>query len=306
MNSKKNVEFRSMPFGDYHLCTDGWKEGKLFHTPEQYAFGMATVALMTLKFGVKVCSFELMPNHVHMLLTGTGQQCLDCYYFLIQRINKRLKSDGYPLLPPDYGFKLIPIDDDHSLRHHIVYLMRNKYEKGGCTPCGHMWGTGYLVYNQLAGLITGTKVKDMKIRRLERRIGSRIPLPEEWEIHPVLGILPSNYIDVERILILFPTVKDFMTAMVKDYESYVRISESTGETIEWSETEVKDVLARLCDVIFPQKRLYHLTPDEKCRLAVQADDKYHIPTHLLARALYISEYIIRQAIGSKDYGFRKK
>ena len=306
MNSKKNVEFRSMPFGDYHLCTDGWKEGKLFHTPEQYAFGMATVALMTLKFGVKVCSFELMPNHVHMLLTGTGQQCLDCYYFLIQRINKRLKSDGYPLLPPDYGFKLIPIEDDHSLRHHIVYLMRNKYEKGVCTPCGHMWGTGYLVYNQLAEVITGTRVKDMKVRWLERRIGSRIPLPEEWEIHPVLGILPSNYIDVERILILFPTVKDFMTAMVKDYESYVRISESTGETIEWSETEVKDVLARLCDVIFPQKRLYHLTPDEKCRLAVQADDKYHIPTHLLARALYISEYIIRQAIGSKDYGFRKK
>ena len=306
MNSKKNVEFRSMPFGDYHLCTDGWKEGKLFHTPEQYAFGMATVALMTLKFGVKVCSFELMPNHVHMLLTGTGQQCLDCYYFLIQRINKRLKSDGYPLLPPDYGFKLIPIEDDHSLRHHIVYLMRNKYEKGVCTPCGHMWGTGYLVYNQLAEVITGTRVKDMKVRWLERRIGSRIPLPEEWEIHPVLGILPSNYIDVERILILFPTVKDFMTAMVKDYESYVRISESTGETIVWSETEVKDVLARLCDVIFPQKRLYHLTPDEKCRLAVQADDKYHIPTHLLARALYISEYIIRQAIGSKDYGFRKK
>jgi len=306
MNSKKNVEFRSMPFGDYHLCTDGWKEGKLFHTPEQYAFGMATVALMTLKFGVKVCSFELMPNHVHMLLTGTGQQCLDCYYFLIQRINKRLKSDGYPLLPPDYGFKLIPIEDDHSLRHHIVYLMRNKYEKGVCTPCGHMWGTGYLVYNQLAEVITGTRVKDMKVRWLERRIGSRIPLPEEWEIHPVLGILPSNYIDVERILILFPTVKDFMTAMVKDYESYVRISESTGETIEWSETEVKDVLARLCDVIFPQKRLYHLTPDEKCRLAVQADDKYHIPTHLLARALYIPEYIIRQAVGSKDYGFRKK
>ena len=97
-----------------------------------------------------------------------------------------------------------------------------------------------------------------------------------------------------------------MTALVKDYESFVRISESTGETMEWSEPEVKDVLSRLCDVLFPQKRLYHLTPEEKCRLAVQADDKYHIPTHLLARILYISEYIIRQAIGSKDYGIRKK
>jgi hypothetical protein len=306
MNIKQIEEHRSMPLGDYHLCTNGWSEGKLFHTAEQYAFGMATIALMTLKFGVKVCSFELMPNHVHMLLTGTGQQCLDCYYYLVKRINKKLKADGYPPLPPDYGFKLIPIEDDHSLRRHIIYLMRNKYEKGVCTPCGHMWGTGYLVYNQLAEVITGTRVKDMKVRWLERRIGSRIPLPEEWVVHPVLGILPSNYVDVRRILDLFPTVKDFMTAMVKDYESFVRISESTGETMEWSEPEVKDVLSRLCDVLFPQKRLYHLTPEEKCRLAVQADDKYHIPTHLLARILYISEYIIRQAINSKDYGFRKR
>lgn len=298
--------YRSLPLGDYHLCTDGWAEGNLFHTREQYAFGMATVALMTLKFGIKICSFELMPNHIHMVLTATGQQCLDCYYYLVQRTNKRLKADGYPPLPPDYGFKLIPIEDEHSLRRHIVYLMRNKYEKGVCTPCGHMWGTGYLAYNQLTELITGTKVKDLKVRALERRIGSRIPLPEEWIVHPVVGILPSNYIDLERIKKVFPTVKDFMTSMVKDYESYVRISESTGETVEWSETEVKDVLARLCDQLFPQKRLYQLGAEEKCRLAVQADDKYHIPAHLLARTLYISEYIIRQMLASKDYGIRKK
>lgn len=306
MLTKLINEYRSLPLGDYHLCTDGWAEGKLFHTREQYAFGMATVALMTLKFGIKICSFELMPNHVHMLLTGTGQQCLDCYYYLVQRTNKRLKADGYPLLPPDYGFKLIPIEDERSLRRHMVYLMRNKYEKGVCTPCGHMWGTGYLVYNQLAGFITGPKVKELRVRELEHRIGSRIPLPDEWEVHPVLGILPSNYIDLERVQKVFPTVKDFLTSLVKDYESYVRISESTGEEMEWSETEVKDVLARLCDQLFPQKRLYNLSPEEKCRLAVQADNQYHIPAPLLAKTLYVSQYIILQALTSKDYGLRKK
>ena len=111
---------------------------------------------------------------------------------------------------------------------------------------------------------------------------------------------------MERGQKVFPTVKDFLTSLVKDYESYVRISESTGEEMEWSETEVKDVLARLCDQLFPQKRLYNLSPEEKCRLAVQADNQYHIPAPLLAKTLYVSQYIILQALTSKDYGLRKK
>lgn len=303
---KQDCEYRNYPLGYYHLSTDGWAEGKLFHTPEQYAFGVASVALTTLKFGVRVLAYELMPNHVHQILAGTGQQCMDAFHFLVSRINRRLKQDGYPPLPKDYWMKLVPIEDKESMRHHIAYLARNKYEKGECTPCGHLWGTGYLCYNQLAEQINGERVKDMPVRKVERLVGSRFTLPPGWEIHPMLGILPKCFVQWEKTLSLFSGVKDFMTALVKDYEAYVSVSDSLGEDVEWSAEEAKDILWRLCHQLFPQKKLYSLSADEKCRLAVKAVDAYHLTTPQLSSVLNLPEFIIKQAVHSKDYGIRKK
>ena len=67
-------EYRSLPKGYYHLCTDGWKDGKLFHTDEQYANGMNTMALIKVKYQVRIYAFELMKNHMHSILAGTGEQ----------------------------------------------------------------------------------------------------------------------------------------------------------------------------------------------------------------------------------------
>ncbi len=299
-------EYRAYPSGYYHLSTDGWAEGKLFHTPEQYAFGVASIALATIKFGVRVIAYELMPNHVHQVLAGTGQQCMDCFYFLVSRINRRLKQDGYPPLPDNYWMKLVPVEDKESLRRHITYLARNKYEKGDCTPCGHLWGTGYLLFNQFAEHIKGEKVKDMRVREVERLVGSRIPLPAYWEIHPAFGILPRCFVQWEKAKIQFSGVKDFMTALVKDYEAYVSVSDSLGEEIEWSAEEAKDILWRLCHQLFPQKNLYSLSADEKCRLAVKAVETYHLTKPQLSSILNLPEFIIKQAVNSKDYGTRKK
>lgn len=299
-------EYRAYPLGYYHLSTDGWADGKLFHTPEQYAFGVASIALTTIKFKVRVFAYELMPNHIHLILGGTGQQCMDCFHFIVQRIKKRLKQDGYPPLPDDYWMKLVPVEDKESLRRHITYLARNKYEKGDCTPCGHLWGTGYLLYNQFAEHIQGEKVKNMQVRKVERLVGSRIPLPPDWEIHPVLGILPKCFVQWEKSQSQFSGVKDFMTALVKDYEAYVNVSESLGEEVEWSAEEAKDILWHLCHQLFPQKNLYSLSGDEKCRLAVKAVETYHLTTPQLSSVLNLPEIIIKQALNSKDYGIRKK
>lgn len=304
MKRSELSDYRSLPRGYYHLCTDGWKTGKLFHTVAQYALGMATIALITLKFDVQIYVFELMPNHIHIILSATGAQCVDVFSFIRQRINKRLKAEGYPELPPDYGFKLVPIESKEALQKQVLYLARNAYEKGLCTPCGHMWGSSYLLYNQLAQFILGEKVKDMPVRKVERLIESRIPLPPEWEIHPVLGVLPSNFVKLDKVLEVFPNVKDYMTMMIKDYESYVRISNALGEELEWSVCEVKDITGQVVRNTSRGRSLNELSNEEKCQVAVRIHHDYGIAPKLLAQAVYIPERVIMQAIRSKDYGIK--
>ena len=301
---KQRKHYRSLPYGYYHLCTDGWQGGKLFHTAQHFALCLAGIAFLTLKYKVQIYAFEVMPNHIHLVLSGSGEQCLECFYFLIRRINRILRKHRLPPLPEDYWFKLVPIEDITSMRRHLVYLARNKYEKGVCTPCGHMWGSGYLLYSQIAPQITGTKVKDLPVREVERLVASRTPLPPDWEIHPVLGVLPKCFINMDKVQELFPSVKDYMTMLVKDYESYVLISDSLEEEIQWSDQEAKDIVNRLCNQLYPQKRIYQLSADEKCRLAVQADSRFHLPLSLLSQILCLSEYLLIQTLHSKDYGVR--
>jgi len=53
-------EYRAMPKGYYHLCTDGWKEGVLFESDAQYVAGITSIALMTLNFNVEIYGYVLM------------------------------------------------------------------------------------------------------------------------------------------------------------------------------------------------------------------------------------------------------
>ena len=303
LKQKQILEYRSYPKGYYHLCTDG-KKGLLFHTNEQYAFTMCSIAIITLKYKVKVYACEVMPTHVHLLLSGTGEQCVECYKFIIARIRKKLKEEGYPLPPDDYWFKLRSVDNTESFKKLVVYLARNKYEKGDCTPVGHLWGTGYLIYNQFAALITGTKVSEMSARQVARITGTTMELPPDWEIHPMLGILPRCFISTDKVYELFPTAKDYVTAMVKDYESIVKIAASVDEEISFSLEEAKDIVNILSQNMFPSVRFRDLTPEQKGKIAVKANASYGLSAKYLAQTLYIPEYVIIQLINSKDYGKR--
>lgn len=301
---KELKEYKSLPQGYYHLCTDGWREGELFHNEKQYAQGVTTLALSTLFCKVRMHGYELMRNHFHSVLSATGAECVRVFYYCKRRINKQLIEDGYPPLPEDYGFKLIPIPDLNSFRAHMVYLARNPYEKGLCSPCGHKWGTGYLLFNELAHMIRGIKVRDLSAREISRLTKSFKSLPPDWEIHPEWGILPRSFVSLQKVREAFPTVKDYMTALVKDYESYVRISDSLGETIEWSLTEVKEIVRREAEK--QGVSLNALTKEDKCRLAVGIVERYHISALLLSQAVFVPAHVIEQSIRSKDYGMKKR
>lgn len=297
-------EYRSLPKGYYHLCTDGWKDGKLFHTDEQYANGMNTMALIKVKYQVRICAFELMRNHMHSILAGTGEQCVRSFQFFRKRINAKLIEDGYPPLPDDYSFKLIPIPDKESMRRHIIYLSRNPYEKGLCIPGGHLWGTCYLAFNQLPKIVSGTMVRDMAARKIWATLSSRTKLPPDWEIHPVLGVLPKSFVETRMVQEMFPSVKDYCTMMIKDYESFARISKSLGEESEWSVAEVRDMAGQIISKDYPGRSLYELSGEEKCLLAARINSDFGADPKTLSKALYVTEHIIIQALRSKDYGVK--
>ena len=209
-----------------------------------------------------------------------------------------------PPLPMDYGCKLKPIPDDESLRSQILYTVRNPYEKDYCAPGGHRWGSGYLYFNELASIIKGVPASSFSKASIRAQLGSDELLPPDWEIHPVLGVLPSNYVKVSFVESLFGSPKEYHTRLVKEYETIVKIARMLGEEVEFSFNEVKDIVNTELRNSYPGRLFKTITQEEKCRVAVRLHESLGLSSHLLSRALYLSELTITQAIRSKDYGLK--
>ena len=304
MNRITREEYNALPKGDYHLCLDRLEGRWLFYDDNDYRMGMAGVALASLKFDVQFYAFELMPNHGHFVLNGTGEQCMKVFSFLKRRFSEQLMKKGRAPLPEDYGCVLKPLPDKNALMAEILYVVRNPYEKGYCSPGGHRWGSSYLYFNELARVLGGVKVSSLQTMQVRTITGSRETLPPDWLIHPDLGVLPCNFIDAGKVEELFESPKEYHTRLVKEYESAVKIARTLGEEVEFSQSEIRDIVNTELRASYPGRLFKSLSPEEKCRVAVRLYETMRLDTRMMAQALYLSELTIIQAIRSKDYGIR--
>ena len=176
MDEKRKIieEYKSWGKGYYHLSSDGWKEGRLFHTKTQYAYGMTVMGLLTLRFKIEVYDFTLMPNHVHIIMSGAGKECVRAFAYFKEKICRRLMKDGYPPLPKDYSYKLRLIESPEQMKINILYLARNAYEKQIAVPGGYLWGTAWMWHSQWEKHLQGVCAKDLSKRELIRLTGSKI------------------------------------------------------------------------------------------------------------------------------------
>lgn len=302
MTRRERTEYQSYKSGYYHLVTNGWHKGKLFHNAAQFAYGMIIMGLLTLRFGVVIYAFTLMDNHIHIILSGTGEECVKAFDYLRKKISARLVKDGYSPLPADYGFKLVPIENEEQMRSLFIYVARNAYERQLCIPGGYPWGSDYMHYSLFKVYLTGVPASSLSKRELERLTCSDISIPNYWQFHPELGLLPTSFVNESLFNRLFNGPKDYECRLVKDYESFVQIAESVGESTEFSEGEINEIVYGLVHDMYPGKRLSQLSGDEKGRIVVQLNLRYRLTATQCAFALRIPERIAAQFLRSKDYG----
>lgn len=299
--------YKALGNGYYHLCTDGWKDGRLFNTDSQFAFGMTSVAIASVRCGVRVKAFELMRNHGHFILVGTGEQCCKFFFYIKRRMSWKLVRDGDPPLPEYYDFKLIPIENVQQMRNNLIYVARNPYEKGFAAPGCYPWGSGYLYYSPLAQFITGPKVRDLSCREIRRQLHcEKNLLPENWIVHPALGVLPVSFVDTRKVYSLFPSPKEWNTAVVKDYESFAMVASAVGEELEFSIAEARIIVHGLTQRLFQGKALRELSKEEKYRMASVLSGTYSLSPGIIAQAVELPEAIVIQVLRSKEYGLRPR
>ena len=299
--SKRRAKYRTWKKGYYHLCTDG-KRGILCYDDAEYAHLVNVLAVLDRKFPVKVHFYEVMRSHVHLLLSGRGTDCVDAFDYLKYRASRRLREDGHPSLPKDYDFKLIPIEDEDQMRRNIVYMARNAFEVKDVVPGGYLWGSSMLAYSQMPRLFETVRAGDLSQRRLWKILGTRISIPDDYLIHIPTGmVLPQSFVDTKVFYKVFPTARQYQTALVKDFEGYVMVADQLGEEICFTQEEADWIIEQTLRNDYQGVSPGKLTTDERFRLAATLQKKYRLTVEQLATGLSLPVRTLAQALRSKQY-----
>ena len=297
---KRRALYKTWKKGYYHLCTDGWKDGLLFYDESEYVNAVNIISLLDLLFPIKVHAYEVMRNHLHLLLSGRGIHCVKAFDYMKMRIAKRLREDGHPPLPRNYDFRLVPVEDETQMRRNLVYIARNAFEVQEMMPGAYLWGSSMLHYSSLPRLFDAVCAGEYSNRALQRMFRSELSIPPDRLIHPGLGMaLPQGFVDLGVFYKVFPTAKEYSVRLVKDYESYVQLADQIGETITFTDEEAEDIVEQ--ELAQAGQTLAGLSPDDRCRWAVLLHRKYHLAVPMLSRLLSIPARVIDQALRSKRW-----
>jgi REP element-mobilizing transposase RayT len=298
---KRRAKYRTWKKGYYHLCTDG-KTSILCHDDAEYANLVNVIAVLPQKFPVKVHSYKVMRSHVHLLLSGRGTDCVDAFDYLKYRASRRLREDGHEPLPKNYDFRLIPVEDEDQMRRNIVYMARNAFEVQDVLPGCYLWGASMIFYSQVPRLFETVRAGDLSARQLWEILGTRIAVPDDYLIHLPTGmVLPQSFIDTKVFYRVFPTARQYQTALVKDFEGYVMVADRLGETVVFTQEEVGMIIEQVLAMDYQGAKPDQLTKDERFRLASDLQKKYRLSVDQLAAGLHVSVKMLAQALRSKQY-----
>ena len=287
-------EYRRLPKWYYHIVFDSIEKGQLFNNDHEYAEGMNSVAVGQYVYKLSVIVFTLMVNHAHFLVYGTGESAVRFFLFMKRRINARLKLDGFPPLPDNYGFKLIKVENERQLSDTVIYIARNPLKaRPDLTAEGYIWGSANVIFSDVSKLFDKIRVKDMSYRSTMRAFHTKVRLPGEYVYNRSMGfILPESYVMNRKAEKVLRNSWTFSSGLVRNIDAYVKIAEGVGEMILLSEQELNEIISRNLKEMFNASSVSDLSIDNRCRLAVILKRKYRVDTKRIARKLQIGMSVL--------------
>jgi REP element-mobilizing transposase RayT len=282
-------EYRSWPRWYYHMTFDSLEKGQLFNDDGEYAHGMNGVAIGQYIYNLSIVAFNLMINHCHILAHGSGEDLVKFFIFMKRRLNDRLRDDGHPTLPGNYGFKLVKVEGPKQLVDTIIYIARNPVK--ACpksTASGYMWGSTNLIFNEMRNIYEKKRLKELSRDEKRTLFRSAVTLPDNYCYNEKYGfILPESYVLTEKAEEMLGNSWIYSYRIIRDIDGFLKITEGLGEEVILSEDELNGVISQTLKTMFKVNTLNELGADDRCRLAMVLKNKYKVTVKRIARKLHI-------------------
>ena len=279
----------------WHVYTDGSVMADMFCSDEDLREGMVALAVCAVLVGrAELVTFELMNNHVHLVMRGPRDACLELFEMFKMRLKRWAQRVGRPVDWNSFEAQILEIDSLRSLRNEILYAHRNAYVANRAyTPFSYQWGGGWAYFNPAVERLPVASVREIGYTVVRK-------LTHYRDVHRLVGLkfdgdipyIPS-FCRVDIGQSVFQDARSYFHGLSRNVEAFSQIASRLKDRVVLTDDEMFAVAARFAMENYSAK-VRMLTAEQKIQLARKLHYDYNAPNMQLRRVLGLELAVLNE------------
>ena len=280
----------------WHICTNGTIMQNIFCSKEDFNRGMWLLAIAKcLTPKVKLLTFELMGNHVHLIVAGKKEDCEEFFRLFASRLKNIFTRLGKVLDWSKFQYEILPIESLAALRNEIIYTNRNAYVANpNYTPFSYLWGGGCAYFNPFLEYLPIKPFSTLPILKQRQFTHSRDVAHFSglymWED---IVFIPS-FCDIALGESMFQDARKYFNSLTRNAEAFSQIANRLKDSMFLTDDELYAVTIAHIDKEYKRSQIKLLSPEQKIDTARHLRFKYNATNNQIRRILKIEISLLEE------------
>ena len=285
---------KSGPF--WHLYTDGRVMEDFLCTEEDFKTAMTALAVAAVLFKkVRIITFELMSNHIHMILNGEAEDCLELFERFKARLRRILKTNGRIINWGAFKADILPIETLNALRNEIIYVNRNAFVANPqFTPFNYPWGGGCAFFQPYFNRLPAISLRELGFNKARELTHFReIRLIEDLKFFGDIVFIPS-FCKTDIGESMFRDARSYFNSLTRNAEAFSQIAQRLKDSVFLTDEEMYAAATMYAEKTYGNRQLSLLNPEQKIQISKELHFKYNASNQQIRRLLKLDIGILNE------------
>ena len=280
----------------WHVYTDGTKMQNIFCSEDEFKSGMwCLAAALHLSKDVKALTFELMINHIHLILAGKREDCIKAFNLFEARLKKAFPIREHTIDWSQFKMDILPIENLQALRNEIIYTNRNAFVANPVyTPDSYPWGGGCAYFSPWLKHLITSHLGELPIRTQRAILHTKkiAPFADLREICS-MPFIPS-FCDIKLGESTFRDARSYFNSLTRNAEAFSQIASRLKDTIFLTDDELYSAMLSFINKEYSVRTATELSTQQKVDTARHMHFNYNASNQQLRRMLRMDLAILEE------------
>ena len=290
----ENIFIANGPY--WHVYTDGTKMQNIFCCEEDFIVGMWCLAsALHLCKSVRALTFELMGNHVHLILAGQREGCIKAFDLFAARLRQAFPKRQRTIDWSQFKMDILPIESLQALRNEIIYANRNAFVVNPrYTPDSYPWGGGCAYFCPWLKYLTTTPLGELPILTQRALLHTKKIAPlADLKVINSIPFIPS-FCDISFGESIFRDARSYFNSLTRNAETFSQIASRLKDSIFLTDDELYSVICSHINKEYSVKSPSQLSAQQKIDTARHMHFGYNATNQQLKRMLRLELPILEE------------